>query len=1077
MPRVEAKEPEKLRPYLFHGVDLSWKDGDDQATGDCPWCGREGKFSILIETGQWRCFVCSEGNEKGGGNAVVFLRMLHLKSYESTGLPAYSELGEERRLLNDESLLLWGAAKSITTGDWLLPGHGADGKLNQLYRYSSAGGRKTLLATPTLGHQLFGVDLYQSDKDVVYLCYSDDTEVLTSGGWTLFKDLRKTDEVASYLIDGSIVFEVPKASQCLDYSGPMVNFKAEWCDLLVTPDHRMLYKYSGMSVGKVRLAKDLGSQVKLPTTGVYDTWSTSISEVEARLLVAFVADGCIRRGFQLEFSFHKDRKKARLKGLLDEAGIPYKIAGYSKGRQESILVDRREAPFFMDHCPQKTWTGEEVNWPLPARRAMIDELRYWDGDSSKNNIRYFTSKHEQANAVSRVAAISGYSCQVRVEKSERPEWSDEIIVSLMDRQWRGISAVPIRQDYRGKVYCVTVSSGFVIVRRNGKTVVSGNCEGPWDGMALWETLGQAKDTEKGLAATSNRDRSLLATANVLAVPGCTTFLESWLPLFARKHVCLMYDNDYPRTHPTSGKTVAPAAYSAMQRVASILSAAEEPPKSIKWLRWGPDGYDKDLASGFDVRDFLTSGRKPLAARLTNLSWLLGKLSPIPSEWLSSQPRKPSKGSKSTDLECLPCQDWKTLISAWRKAMKWTPGLDYAFSVMLASVTSTKSVGDQLWIKVVSPPSTGKTSLCEAISLAKKWIKSIDTLTGIVSGYQKDSEGSENMGLVSEIKDKTLIIKDGDTLLSEPNLVKILSQLRAFYDRSIRSKYGNMMSADHEGINTTVIISGTSSLRQLDSSELGERTLDCVIMEDIDDELEDEVLLRVAHRAERSAMIASDGCPSTHQTPEMLEAMRLTAGYVNNLRENSIERLSEIVVTDEDKYRCTRLGKFVSFMRARPSKRQEEMAEREFAARLVSQLVRLMMCMAVVLKKKRVDAEVMRRVKKVAMDTARGQTMEVARHLYRAENERCNVCERVPPKVGETCNVCLSGGLTIGSIASFTNHTEDKTRTIMRFLRRIRAAESFQVKTKGIGGGVRWRLTKRVSRLYAEVMEEPVHENM
>jgi hypothetical protein len=132
------------------------------------------------------------------------------------------------------------------------------------------------------------------------------------------------------------------------------------------------------------------------------------------------------------------------------------------------------------------------------------------------------------------------------------------------------------------------------------------CEGPWDGMALWEVLGQCKRTEQGLIATGSREKSLLGDACVLAVPGCNTFMESWLPLFSGKVVHLLYDSDHPRINEKTGKPVAPAGLTGLQRVAKILSEASEPPAEIHYLQWGANGYDPSLPSGYDVRDWLAA---------------------------------------------------------------------------------------------------------------------------------------------------------------------------------------------------------------------------------------------------------------------------------------------------------------------------------------------------------------------------------------------------------------------------------------------------------------------------------------
>ncbi len=129
------------------------------------------------------------------------------------------------------------------------------------------------------------------------------------------------------------------------------------------------------------------------------------------------------------------------------------------------------------------------------------------------------------------------------------------------------------------------------------------CEGPWDGMALWEMLGRVKRTSEGYAGTSSQQASMLADANVLAVPGNMTFDERWTPLFAGKDVYLMYDSDHPKKDP-AGKTIPPAGHAGMRRAMKILSDADDPPRSIHYLHWGKDGYDASRPSGHDVRDHL-----------------------------------------------------------------------------------------------------------------------------------------------------------------------------------------------------------------------------------------------------------------------------------------------------------------------------------------------------------------------------------------------------------------------------------------------------------------------------------------
>ncbi len=132
------------------------------------------------------------------------------------------------------------------------------------------------------------------------------------------------------------------------------------------------------------------------------------------------------------------------------------------------------------------------------------------------------------------------------------------------------------------------------------------CEGPWDGMALYEVLKSAKrhPITDNLGVTGNVGTSLWAEVNVLAVPGCQVFREEWTALCAGKQVVFLYDNDHPR-EVKGGTTVEGAGLQGTRRAVQLLLGSEHPPESVRWLQWGEQGHNLDLPSGYDVRDLLT----------------------------------------------------------------------------------------------------------------------------------------------------------------------------------------------------------------------------------------------------------------------------------------------------------------------------------------------------------------------------------------------------------------------------------------------------------------------------------------
>jgi hypothetical protein len=598
----------------------------------------------------------------------------------------------------------------------------------------------------------------------------------------------------------------------------------------------------------------------------------------------------------------------------------------------------------------------------------------------------------------------------------------------------------------------------VFAKQRGTVYV---CEGPWDGMALWESLRAAKwaDDNSRLMYTANPLTSLLADANVIAVPSAYTYNVKWNSVFAGKRVVLCYDNDHPRTHPRTGQKVKPAGLDGMRRAAEIMAAAEVPPAEICYLKWGESGYHPGLKDGLDVRDVLAIGGSDWPGRVAALQGLLEKVYPIPEDWVAGRTFE-AKRKGGTELEALPCSSWVVLSTAWRKSMKWTEGLDRALSVMLAVVASTRAAGDQLWMKVIGPAGCGKSTLCEALSVNKKRVKARSTIRGFHTGFrgQKDESGqSEDMSLIAVLNGTTLVTKDGDTLMQSPNVGQILSEARDLYDGNTRSHYRNGAGREHENHRMTWLLCGTGGLRALDRSELGERFLDCVIMESIDDDLEDEVLDRVFNRARKAAGMTVNGKPETQNTPDMTRCMQLTSGFINWLRDTSDDNSHEeravalanrVVWSEEMQALAKALAKFVSHMRARPSIKQDETVEREFSARLLSQMVRLAAFMAVVLGRQEVDAEVMRRVRQVALDSARGWSLKMADHLYKTGDQ----------------------GMEAKALAYLINYPDEKARGLLRFLCQIGACEVHQHKiAAGLSAQKRYRLTPKMQGLYEAVV--------
>lgn len=549
-------------------------------------------------------------------------------------------------------------------------------------------------------------------------------------------------------------------------------------------------------------------------------------------------------------------------------------------------------------------------------------------------------------------------------------------------------------------------------------------EGAWDGIALWDRIRKVKPDG--------------GPYSVVAVPGVTSLSPKWCEYLSGRDVVILFDNDHPMER--GGRVIKPG-YDGTKWTTGALASQEEPPKSISYLWWGDEGYDKNQPDGCDVRDLLATGPGP--APLTEM---LFRIRPVPTEWTDGKCTK--RGSGTADpIKPEKCESFEQLRDVWRDAMKWTPGLDGALICMLASIASVKAQGEQSWFKIVGPPSCGKSTLCEAVAVARKYVYSDSKMKGMYSHYREDKEGTEDFSLAAKLFDKTLVLKDADTLIRNPNKDEILSDWRDLYDMMGRASSKIGITREYQGLRFTIILCGTETIRELDTSECGQRFLDWEVMGRIDAELEDDIVQRAIQKEIRASMTMSNCKLETTLEERYLRAMKYTGGYIEYLRKHGEHLAQGVTFPQESADRCGKLARFVSYMRARPSEVHESGGGRELSARLAKQLVRLCRWAGVVMQTTEVDYRVMGIINKVALDTARGRTLDIVKAL------------------AESGTV----GMDLREVSRATGKLTHKEASYMQFLTNIEALEQFDDGLPSLSRTARWRLTEPFSRLYRSVM--------
>lgn len=300
-------------------------------------------------------------------------------------------------------------------------------------------------------------------------CLTGDHEVLTPTGWARL-DEWGGGRIATWSSSEQIAFTEAKALM-FPFEGDMLHHVGKRVDQLATPDHRMPCWSPRTGEFETRNAATLGRGA-VPFHGV--RVNSQIVEADLlRVLVMVQADGHYTSDGDVRLRFKKQRKIERAKTLLRRAGVVFSVASHSDGTTQ-FSIRRRHVPLFLAMFKGKTFGW----WLLDCDpQVFFDEIELWDGyRCGPQSVQYCTTNRQNAEIVQTFAHLSGRAACIVEKKDRRPEWAAAYYVNVWLQPGRGSETRerPGTVPYSGEVYCAETTTGFFLVRRNGKIWVTGN---------------------------------------------------------------------------------------------------------------------------------------------------------------------------------------------------------------------------------------------------------------------------------------------------------------------------------------------------------------------------------------------------------------------------------------------------------------------------------------------------------------------------------------------------------------------------------------------------------------------------
>jgi len=352
----------------------------------------------------------------------------------------------------------------------------AGGMAKEVTGYAIRSPQKDGRLHPNTGHGPVTGRLSSSEPN----CFTGDTEILTTEGWIRFDELTDEMTVAQY-DDGNIEFVEPLHVIREDWEGDLVHNQTPQIDLLTTPLHRCLVLDSVYGHQRVVMAEDYPNQHRQLHAATYaggDGLELDMRDI-CFLVMAAAAGTWDDEDGALVLSFNRPRKAERFLQMFADL----KPLGHATSNVRTYRFDAKHKLSVMAF----EYLGENLefgDWLFEMTREQIEvffeELTRTDASHAKPaktyRSQYVTASKVNADLVQALFVMSNATARVVEEldkKTGEQVWSVKVTQKdFSSTRGRSQELVP----YKGKVYCVTVPSGFIVVRRNGLAMVTGQCQ-------------------------------------------------------------------------------------------------------------------------------------------------------------------------------------------------------------------------------------------------------------------------------------------------------------------------------------------------------------------------------------------------------------------------------------------------------------------------------------------------------------------------------------------------------------------------------------------------------------------------
>lgn len=363
-------------------------------------------------------------------------------------------------------------------------------------------------------------------------CYDDKTEILTRDGWIMGVDLKPGVEVGTMsLSNGAFEWQTPTDIIKKQYNGQLVSIKNKQnISLLVTPTHRIICTPNSRKANKrcydISLASKLSNGRRyIPVSCENKNKGIDLLDNEIRLIAWIASDGSIfDNGGRFMLYQSKISGIQKIESIFSDLSIDYRkkirirdIKEIRGKKLKSPSLPSAEYSFHSDkigNIYQNKYQLPRILWEMNERQFNIFIESFIDGNGSRKYDKNGKAKpgcmiYGTKEVIDQLQSLCvSNNCSSSI--SEYRPGDFRLNITKGRKNCAAIMTENARIDYNGYVWCASVPNTTLVIRRNGKAFISGNC------------IPDRKRFTAGLSASW-----IKSISEVLDVPGWQ-FAEDWL---------------------------------------------------------------------------------------------------------------------------------------------------------------------------------------------------------------------------------------------------------------------------------------------------------------------------------------------------------------------------------------------------------------------------------------------------------------------------------------------------------------------------------------------------------------------